>query len=70
MLLEKTNISARVEITLKKIVEDELKLMHRNLKNIGDLMNFEKYISFSTEVYCNEIMWKNNRIKQLSCGKT
>lgn len=30
--------------------EDELKLMHRNLKNINDLVNFKNPFSFLTEV--------------------
>ena len=51
--------------------EDELKLMHRNLKNIKDLVNFKKSIFIFDRGLCgNGIICKNNRSKQLFCSKT
>lgn len=41
--------------------EDELKLMHRNLKNIKELVNFKKiHFHFRQRVCGNGIIRKNN----------
>ena len=51
--------------------EDELKLMHRNLKNIKELVNFKKiHFHFRQRIYRNGIICKINRIKHLFRYKT